>query len=197
MVLLFFANNLIKFNIFHNTLLDSNHDPVLAEFYFGEEIFSKFECLEEITNIHNFGKANWVKFKKNLINRVDSFKDKDINQWNENICEAINKATKDSIPPSNKKKNQNNCDLPKYIIDLIQLKRYWRKKCNNKLSNITSEEKYKYHYLKELVRNEIKKAKEDSWQNFLDGLGKSPVSTVPFLKRINKFRENLERSQHT
>ncbi len=81
-------------------------------------------------------------------------------------------------------------ELPKYIIESIKLKRYWKRKFE-KTKKLEDFEKYKH--LLNFTRFQIKKLKEDKWESFLKGLkNKTPVSTKPFWQRVNKYRKKKD-----
>jgi hypothetical protein len=76
--------------------------------------------------------------------------------------------------------------LPKSILDLIRMKRKWRRKYKETKKD---EHKKEYNKYAHLVRVEIIKHRNNNWEAFLEKIGTShPCSTKTFWLCINKFR---------
>ena len=101
------------------------------------------------------------------------------------LLKALKKVANDNIPKiSNQNKRITN--IPPQIVELIKNKNYWWREYKKKSS---LEAKDKMEILKKIVKDEIIKFKSTQWQRFSDKLGKNPLSTIPFWRRIrNKKR---------
>ena len=159
--------------------LDSDHHPILIN-YFTETFFT--QC--PIHPTLDFHRADWDKFKSNLVSECSSVNvSLDIHSLNNQITSLILKAADQSIPYSTKKKFK--FSLPKNIIDLIKLKRKNRRKYKQ-THNINL--KNEYNNLNTKIKQEIRDHRNKKWEEFLEKLGPNPTSSKPFWQRINKFR---------
>jgi hypothetical protein len=68
---------------------------------------------------------------------------------------------------------------------MIKTRNYWLRKWTKYK---TEEAKYNLEIIRSDIIYEIEKFKSTQWTNFLETLGKSPLSTIPFWKRINRIR---------
>jgi hypothetical protein len=69
---------------------------------------------------------------------------------------------------------------------MIDMRRQDRKKAQKKHS--TAVVKTVYNKLTNLVKEEIAAYKNKKWNEFINSLGKNPVSTKPFWQKINKIK---------
>ena len=182
----FFANNLSKFEVLKESVLDSDHSPIRATFKITSIKSKKILSEQTQMNLLNYSKADWNKFKNFLNNYSLDIQNASIEVYHDRIVSMLVNAADHSIE---KLKVNMDCGasscLPSYILDLIKLrnkqKRLWNS-CNS------SENKNKYYDLKNLVRDEISAFKSNKWQVFMDKLETNPVSSKPFWQRINKLR---------
>jgi hypothetical protein len=49
--------------------------------------------------------------------------------------------------------------------------------------------KTEYNKLTSELKSKLKEFRNQSWLKFIESMGKNPTSTVPFWRRINKFRK--------
>ena len=177
------------FEVLDSEFLDSDHSPI--EISIRLKIDRVIEQVDHPRKL-NFTKTDWDKFKIELGNfeligeiagelDVGKF---NINNYAKKMSEHITLCAENCTPFFEGQKNVS--ELPKFLIDTIKLKRYWRRRFE-KTKN--PEDLAKYRHLLVFIRFQIKKIKEEKWDNFLVGLKqRQPVSTKPFWQRINKFR---------
>jgi hypothetical protein len=182
------AGSLSKFDVFESEFLDSDHSPIKI---IVDLAVDRVRVKESKLNKLNFSKTDWEQFRTELdrFELEDELKSSntDINSYALEISRHIRNSVDKSTPKLKTCKSQ---ELPKYIIESIKLKRYWKRQFE-KTKNLEDLDKYKH--LLNFSRFQIKKLKEDKWESFLKGLkNKTPVSTKPFWQKVNKFRKNKE-----
>ena len=133
-----------------------------------------------------YDRADWLKFKNSLNHNLKDIgtNDNDPTHLNDQITEAINSAAKEAIPKS--KTNKGREKFPKYITDVLDQRNKWRKIYNHYVDDASAQEFKRYE---SEANNLIKDFQDKSWQNFVKSLGPSPLSTIPFWKRINRLRD--------
>lgn len=141
----------------------------------------------QVSSSFNYNKANWNLFKSELRNFAVNFKtSNDIDVDSDKLTECINEAAQKAIP---KRIKFNSNILPAFIINLIKIKR--KLKRNIQKFNQRND-KIKYYALNQVIKDEISLFKSEQWNSFLNSIGKNPVSSIPFWKRINKLRNKPE-----
>ena len=100
------------------------------------------------------------------------------------ISEIIKKSAEANIPVAKKESNRIS-ELPEFIVTLIKTKNYWWRKF---VKSKSQKSKENLNELKATIKMEIQAFKNNQWINFMERLGKSPQSTVPFWKSIGRLR---------
>ena len=102
------------------------------------------------------------------------------------LNEAIKAAADLCIPKTNEKMTREN-NFPSYIKEILKQRNYWRRQFR-----IRRDPESAFNYKdKEMEANKaIQEFKHSQWQKFLEQQGPSPLSSIPFWKRINRLRES-------
>lgn len=187
-----FLNACESCTLVDQTLLDSDHSAISATFKIkitSSEYFVERPSNVELNNIRlNYTRANWNQYQKLL--SLSSFdQNADIEIMNKRLNDTLYNAALSSIPQVSQIQSSGNSSLPKVIIDLIKIKRKWQRLY---YKNKDEETKTKYYLLKNIIKEEIARHREQKWKFFLDRLPKNPVSTKPFWQKINKIRKKKD-----
>ena len=170
-----------EFKVLHNFDMNSDHLPIKLIFQL------KNKLTEHNANQHNelnLNKADWSKFKDNLPTSIPHFNENYINQLNNYITRSLIEAAEKAIP---KKKAYNYKEtLPDEILLMIKYRKTARKRAQK--AKATERDKAIFNNINKLIKSEIVAYKNQKWSNFLESLGKNPVSTRPFWQKINKIR---------
>jgi hypothetical protein len=78
-------------------------------------------------------------------------------------------------------------EIPPEIVSVLKSRNYWGKLFGKNRDEFTART---YKLKIELANELIAKYKQDQWTAFLDRQSNSPLSTIPFWKRINRLRES-------
>jgi hypothetical protein len=106
-----------------------------------------------------------------------------VDSINEQITNWIVESSNGAIPI--KRSIQFKSSLPPEIVSIIKDRRIERRAYKKTNSDISKTE---YNKLTSKLRLKIKEFRNTSWLKFVDSMGKNPTSTIPFWRRINKFR---------
>jgi hypothetical protein len=170
-----------EFKVLHNFDMNSDHLPIKLIFQL------KNKLIVHNANQHNelnLNKADWTKFKDNLPTSIPHFNENYINQLNNYITRSLIEAAEKAIP---KKKSYNYKEtLPDEILLMIKYRKTARKRAQK--AKATERDKAIFNNINKLIKSEIVAYKNQKWSNFLESLGKNPVSTRPFWQKINKIR---------
>ena len=172
-----FAQNLREYKTIRFSDLDAYqnlhyHIPVLAVFN-----LSKNERTIRRSNneCYDYAKADWVKYKQIQEDKVkDLLEIDDSLLLKEKLEELIQESANHSIPTVRKSDRIEN--LPGYLVSIIKVKNYWRRRFYRYKSK---ENKENYYCLKELVNIEIYKFKNKKLMRFVTGLGPRPLTIKP------------------
>jgi hypothetical protein len=138
-------------------------------------------------NNFDFKKANWNKFRMFLdqVNLDVILKNNDVNVVNEFIINNILNAAKSSIPTRGNN-NRNSPRLPKYLIDLIKLRRYYKKLLLKKDDIIF---KQKFYEISKIIKEEKKELNNKQWEKFSKNCSANPLSSKKLWKRIKTVKD--------
>ena len=173
-----------SFEILENEDMTSDHTPCLIKFSCSRNEKTIRSNTNDQRNIYNLNKADWSKFIDNLPKSLPNHLSTNVDEINKFVVESIMHSANKAIPIYNKN-NIGQRRLPKYVLELIKL----RKKTKNLLKRDNDQNiKTRYNKLTRLIREEINALKNNEWNEFIQKLGKNPPSTKPFWKRINNIR---------
>jgi exonuclease III len=152
------------------------------------------KCKKERTSFHAsflYDKAKWDVFKSEQDSIIaENFTDLTLEEKAANVTRAYKIAAEKGIPKS--KENLLRENFPPAIKDVLNLRNFWAKKFRKDRSQ-SSASSFKEM---ELLANElISDFRHEQWNKFLERQGKSPLSSVPFWKRINRLRECKRRKK--
>ena len=159
------------------------HLPIVCEF----EIDIKKK--KERTSNHKsflYEKANWRKFMESIDVALTNLDARlDVDSQNHLITQALNQAAEQYIPKVNESSKRDQ-HFPKHIKDILKERNKWYKNYRSFRSEYATE---RYKELEERATELILEFKQEQWREFLARQGHSPLSTIPFWKRINRLRE--------
>ena len=175
-----------KFNYFkvYNDNLTSDHRPICSSFNLETSITQKNKRIIHVKRI------NWLQYQielNNLImNETSHQTNNNFNLQTEYLqfINIIEKATKNSTKTLTRKLNAKT--LPKYIVDLIKIRkqlnnRYYKKKKRD--TNIKQE----INRLTSLIRNELNAIRESIWLNFCKSLDKTNKNSSTYWRKIKEI----------
>ena len=133
-----------------------------------------------------YDKAKWPKFQNDIEATLENenFENKTLNEVTGKIFEAISTAASNNIPKSKENSKRLN-NYPANIRDALNSRNFWKREFQKYRTEYSAKKLKEYE---ETVNILIGKFKLKQWQNFLDTQGKSPLSSVPFWRRINRLR---------
>ena len=139
-----------------------------------------------------YDRVDWEKWKidvekKLKIEDADSLTIEDLNN---EIIEALSIASNKNIPKS-KERIDRNFNFPLDIVQLLETRNFWSKVFKTTRSDFSAK---KYRELQSRCSSAISQFKLNNWEMFLKRQGKSPLSSAPFWKRINRLRANKRRN---
>jgi hypothetical protein len=182
-----FIQKFYEYETLRNTALS-----VYEKKYYHIPIVFKFD-IARLVKVNNqsknksylYQRADWTKFRNMQDNLIqEKAKNDEINMDNSEICQAIKEAADKSIPMACKATDKP-IRYPPHIINLFNSAKFWQRQHTKRHSDYTRENLYS---VKSCLDNELIKFKSNQWQEFLNRLGKDKLSTVPFWRRINRFR---------
>jgi len=164
------------------------HLPVVCEFNI--EVKRRKELLSFHRSFLN-AKANWRKFMNDMDSAVIDDRDEStLEDDSDRIVNAFLEVANSNIPKSKENKCREN-NFPPEIVSIVKSRNYWGRLFRKNRDEFT-ERTYKLKI--ELANDLIAKYKQEQWNEFLIRQGKSPLSTIPFWKRINRLRESKRRN---
>jgi hypothetical protein len=176
------ASKLIEIKTLEDSQLCSDHLPIWCEFEVAIQIKPK-ESVE--INKLNYSKADWEKYKTLLCqqtNTLDINNTGELDKLNEFINNSIKTSAYASIP---KVRSRKITSLPPEIIKCIKDK---RKLCRVYAKSHDENIKKELTAMKNKIKRMIKEVRNKQWSEFIQSVGPNPISTKPFWKRINRFR---------
>ena len=177
-------NDIINFEVLLTVDMTSDHMTLVIELNM-QNITREQNYRSEI---YNFNRANWTLYNSYLPDSATLDVLEDVEKLNEFVVNSLIDAANIANPLKYKNvKVEHLKSLPKHILQLIKTRKHYRRK---KIKNNSVENKKMYNYLTDEIRVEIKTLKNKEWLDFLDKQGKNPLSTKPFLQRINKLKGN-------
>ena len=141
-----------------------------------------------------YDKANWGKLimevEKHLSDE-DGLNPNDIEALNERLIRAIKVGVEAHIPKSREKLNRDQ-NFPKDIVQILETRNFWGRAYRR-----TRSERFAklYREYQNLATQKISEFRLNSWKEFVERQGASPLSSVPFWKRINRLRANKRRKK--
>ena len=102
---------------------------------------------------------------------------------------AIRKGVESSIPKSKEKLSRDQ-NFPNDIVQVLETRNFWGKAYRR-----TRSERFAklYREYQNLAVQKISDFRLKNWKNFVERQGISPLSSIPFWKRINRLRANKRR----
>lgn len=171
------AHKFSNFEVYNNDF-GSDHHPIIIEI----DILKQQET--QTTSRVNYDKMNIDIYHDELnknINKIN-FGSSDIEEINQQITDIMFNAANKSLPKT--KAIRTKFNLPRYILDLINLKGKLRNK--NKKTR-TSIRTTKINYLSKLIKLEIKSFKQAYWKKFCTETRPSDLSTARCWKTIKSI----------
>ena len=185
------SSSISQFEVLEDYEMGSDHSPLLLILN-NKKI--EIEEKKRDTVRLNFNKANWFEYKQilhdkanMLLNNTD-LKNYDVDKLNDIVTQNISEATHASIPRYDDAYENT---LPQEIICLIRKRREIRKIIKKNKSPLQVTE---YNKLTGLIQKSIKDYTSKKWNKFLSKLGPYPASTRVFWQKINKAREQSQKS---
>jgi len=187
-----FAQNLREYRTMRYSDLDAYqnlhfHIPVVATF----NLAKNEKTIRRSNNeSYDYAKADWPKYKTIQDASIEELlKIDDPLTLKQGVEDLIVKSANEAIPLISKSDRVEN--LPGYIVTIIKIKNYWRRRFYRFKSTTNKEN---YYCLKDLVNLEIYKFKNKKLSNFVRALGPHPLTTKPLWKRIKRMH-NQEQSR--
>ena len=144
-------------------------------------------------NVFLFEKTDWSKFGKilqenNLFNKEIT----DINESERRLTNIISRSILDCVP-IRKCETYKKPPLPNFILDLISAqKREEKKYLKSKKENLNPCRKKLDYFIHE-IRYQIIDFESQNWLKFLNSQGANSLSSKPFWKRINRYRNKANK----
>ena len=156
------------------------HVPIKIEIDFIKKIINTNQRRSFINE-----RANCSKYKQEVETKIETLNKMDkIEDFSDKLMAILVETAKNNIPVSKESKTRI-LELPPNIKKLIKLKNKAQRKFKKTRNNDDRDIMYE---LIRKIKSEINEVRRKSWKNFLEKLGPSPLSTVPFWRRINRFR---------
>ena len=160
------------------------HLPIVAQINF------EAKPKKSRTSFHDsflYERANWGKVIKSIETELvnGNCDENDIDSLNGKITEAIKRGADANIPKS-REKLKRDFNYPAHIVQILQTRNFWAKKFRENRNELFAK---KYRSLQNEANTQIVNFKRQNWEAFLIRQGKSPLSSAPFWKRINRLRE--------
>ena len=174
-----------EFRVCYDTELNSDHFPVSMQFRVNKDEYinnTKSQTEKKIETNYDYARANWNKYKQFL---EEILKNKNFDDVTEFIRDAIEKAAKEAIPYKSSIKHK--IRLLKYILDLIKLRRMYKKQL---IHNYNVSNKDLFYTISRTIKEEIKAINNQKWNNFAESYAKNPLSSKKFCTRIKSIRNN-------
>ena len=114
-----------------------------------------------------------------------------IEELNIKILDSIRSAANAHIPKS-KERTKREQNFPPKIVECLKTRNFWAREFRKYRTEIAAN---KYRAAEERANSLIGAFKIKQWENFLKAQGKSPLSTIPFWKRINRLRAGKRRAK--
>ena len=185
-----------KFNVLNNCDLGSDHFAICCELKNNKNVNNRKSNNSKENNEFNlnYAKADWAKFTNELdkIEIEDILKINDVNIINEFIITSILNAAILAIP--NKQSNKVTLRLPKYLKELIQLRRYYKKIIYKNKNDVI---KQKYYLVSRTIKEELALIRNKKWCNFSDEFAKQPMCSTKFWNEIKKLINNDTQKKDT
>ena len=168
-----------EFSVLTNEDMTSDHVPInltLSEKLVNAAIKPKL--------VYNYNKANWSLFRQSLPSNAPRDILDNVELLSSFIVDNLLKAAECAIP----KKDINNSRkcLPKYILDMIKVRKVYRKKYQKER---LIEFRAKYNSITKVIRNEIDAYKNIEWSQFVKKQGSNPLNSKPFWQKLNSIRK--------
>jgi hypothetical protein len=160
------------------------HVPVTVEFEFGVTL------KKERISFHSpflYDKANWQNFQNDLEHELlDETSPLDIESENTRLMELMKNSAAKNIPRAKEGLKRNN-NFPPEIVAVLKNRNYWGRMYRKNRDEFAAET---YKIKIALANDLIAKHKHEKWKEFIKRQGKSPLSSIPFWRRINRLRES-------
>jgi hypothetical protein len=165
------------------------HLPVVGEFSI------EIKRRKERISFHKsflYAKANRQKFMRDKdVEIIDDLEDLSLGEMSDRTVSAYMKSATLNIPKNKENKGREN-NFPPEIVSVLKSRNYWGKLYRQNRDEFSANT---YKLKIELANELIAKYKQEQWHEFLNRQGKSPLSTIPFWKRINRLRESKRASK--
>jgi hypothetical protein len=174
-----------NFKVLNHKDLGSDHFPIKIEMR-KDNVPSKIKK-DYNTPKFDYAKANWGKFKEYLNNKnlTEILNSKNVDEINEFVIQNMIEAAEVSIPK--KQKHTSNVRIPKYLLEIIKLRRRYKKAL---LKNYNEIDKKKYYDLSKIIKEELTVIKNRNWDKFSSNFSKNPTSSKIFWDRIKRIKTN-------
>jgi hypothetical protein len=124
---------------------------------------------------------------------IEEHDELDIEVENTRLIEVMKNSACKNIPKAKESSKRNN-NYPPEIVSILKNRNYWGRMYRKNRDEFAAET-YK---LKIALANEvIAQHKQKKWKEFLARQGKSPLSSIPFWKRINRLRESKRKARRS
>ena len=176
---------LTSFEVQDNNIVDSDHFPVLIILDLKTDSAQRQNVTNNLSPTLNYNKADWNNFASDLSGQYQT-ENHNIDELNQLIVDEINKACSNNIPQYNQKSK--NKPLPEYILDLMKKRKNLKsciRKCKRAIGQNCENVKKEYNLVSKVLRKELIAIENSKWNRFIDKLGKNPLSSSPFWKKIS------------
>ena len=170
-------DKVVDFKVLNKDDMTSDHFPIrtcLSAQY--------LEIDKEAQEKLDFKKADWNMFRS-ILNSNQHQTPENIDEFNDLITKNILEAARKSIPKQSKKSFKST--LPPDIIKLIKMRRKIRRQFKK---TQCPQLKTQFNQLTAELRTKLCEFRNNNWLNFIQKMGRNPLSTRPFWRKINKFR---------
>ena len=179
------ASMMDRFWVDTNDNMASDHVPVILSLD-----AAACQISQQRESKYNYHQAKWQLFKDELETRRADLSNDDLDELNSEISQKILTSAERAIPKVGEKIYKT--VLPREIIFIIKDRRKARRKARVLK---TTAAKAEYNRLTGLLKRKIIEHRNKSWAQFLQKVGKNPLSSRPFWQKIKKLRKKKNNAQ--
>jgi hypothetical protein len=181
------VSNFVEFEVQYN--LNSDHLPFIVD----------FRCDQEASLHKEVKLIKWSSLAENMVERLPPelvnkrFEtSSDLDRAADLLTQSIQEAIEDSTVIKKVKLNSNYLILPKYLKELVK-----EKNSSRKLFQRTrlEEDKKRYNFLNNQVKEEIKKFKSQKWVDFCNSINNLKTSNSLLWRKIKSLDKTNTRSE--
>jgi exonuclease III len=134
-----------------------------------------------------YDKAKWEELIAQTERELyDDISDQSSEDQSERITKSLVEAAEKFIPRAKEKMHREE-NFPAPIKEVLNSRNYWGKRFRARRDKFSADN---YIEMEKLANAMIRDYRQEQWKKFLEKQGKSPLSSAPFWKRINRLRSS-------